>query len=103
MIEPETSMRGTSIEQLGRFAKQVFFSNKEVDQRIPFKPPDIYKFSTPRSSLGAIYQITMNIDKGVCLKYQIKSQNVEGELCFLKPLFVICIELCVCKDAISES
>ena len=33
-----------SIEQLGTFAEQVFFSNKEVDQQIPFKPPDIYKF-----------------------------------------------------------
>lgn len=43
MIQPETSMRGMSIEQLGSFAKQVF-SNKKVDQRIPFKPPDIYKF-----------------------------------------------------------
>ena len=33
-----------SIEQLGSFAEQVFFPNKEVDERIPFKPPDIYKF-----------------------------------------------------------
>ena len=83
-LQPETSMRGTSIEQLGSFAKHFFFPTKRWINEYPSNRLTFTSFSTPSSSFGAIYQITMNVDKGVCLKYQVKRQNVGGEIMLFK-------------------
>ncbi len=96
-------MRGTSIEQLGVLPiKFLFFHPKRWIKERPSIPPDIYKFSTPSDSLGAIYQITMNIDKGGCLKYQ-ETTCERRTIFFPKPVFVIYIYTLSCVFARMQS